>query len=102
MDDRLKTLLADLDRVASLPPADRARGLKRAAWLAEAQPEEQREFLTALLAHSVPLEEPADELLRAAFAKLVTQRRGNSAAGEPLTLAVVSVYRHLGPPSRAR
>jgi len=44
MDDRLKTLLADIGRVSELPTADRARCLKRAGWLAEAEPPEQAEL----------------------------------------------------------
>lgn len=103
MDDRLKTLLADISRISELPSADRARCLKRAGWLAESEPPDQAEFAAALLTMNVPLEEPADELLRAVLAKLAAQRR--AAAGKDHSEAheaILQLYRHLGPPSRAR
>jgi hypothetical protein len=103
MDDRLKTLLSDIGRVSELSAADRARCLKRAGWLAEEKPREQAEFAAALLGLNVPLDEPADELLRAVLGKLAAQRR--TAPGESsaeLCEALVQLYRHLGPPSRAR
>lgn len=103
MDDRLKTLLSNIGRVSELPPVDRARCLKRAGWLAEAEPPEQAEFVTALLQLNVPLEEPTDELLRAVLDKLVVQRRkGAGASSDELRAALTSLYPHLGPPSRAR
>ena len=103
MDDRLKTLLADIRRVSDLAPADRARCLKRAGWLAEAEPPEQAEFAAALLGLNVPLDEPADELLRAVLGKLAAQRR--KAPGDAISElreGLVQLYRHLGPPSPAR
>src|SRR6185295_12588567 len=103
MDDRLKTLLADIGRVSELPAAERARCLKRAGWLADAEPPEQVEFAAALLKLNVPLEEPADELLRAVLAKLTAQRRTAARPSSPeLREGLVQLYRHLGPPSRAR
>ncbi len=103
MDDRLQTLLSDISRVSELPTAERARCLNRAGWLAEAERPEQAEFVGALLTLNVPLDEPADELLRAVLGKLAVQRRttvgeSNSELREELT----QLYRHLGPPSRAR
>ena len=103
MDDRLKTLLADISRVGELPAADRARYLKRAGWLAEEKPAEQAEFAAALLLLNVPLAEPADELLRAVLGKLAAQRRtAAGASNDELRDALVQLYQHLGPPSRAR
>lgn len=103
MDDRLKTLLADFSRVNELPPAERARCLKRSGWLAEAEVQDQAAFANAFLGQNVPLEEPADELLRAALAKLAAQRRTLAGKSSPeLREALVKLYRHLGPPSRAR
>ena len=101
MDDRLKTLLADIGRVSELPAAERARCLKRAGWLAEAESPEQGEFAVELLKLNVPLEEPADELLRAVLAKLAAQRRTAARPSSPeLREGLVQLYRHLGPPSR--
>ncbi|MFN0018644.1 MAG: HEAT repeat domain-containing protein [Pirellulaceae bacterium] len=103
MDDRLKTLLADISRVNELPPAERGRCLKRSGWLAEAEPPDQAEFAAALLKQNVPLDEPADELLRAVLGKLVALRRTAAGrASSELKGALVQLYRHLGPPSRAR
>ncbi len=103
MDDRLKTLLSDIGKVSELPAVDRARCMKRAGWLAEAEPLEQTEFAAALLLLNVPLDDPADELLRAVVGKLAAQRR--TATGESnseLREALIKLYSHLGPPSRAR
>lgn len=103
MDDRLKTLLSNIGRVSDLPAADRARCLKRAGWLAEAEPAEQAEFAAALLGQNVPLDEPADELLRGVLGKLAAQRRTAARESSPdLRAALLQLYRHLGPPSRAR
>jgi hypothetical protein len=103
MDDRLKTLLSDISRVSELPTADRARCLKRGGWLAEAEPPEQAEFATALLKLNVPLDEPADELLRAVLGKLAAQRRTAAGASNfELRETLIELYCHLGPPSRAR
>ncbi|MGI8980532.1 MAG: HEAT repeat domain-containing protein [Pirellulaceae bacterium] len=103
MDDRLKTLLADIRRVSDLAPADRARCQKRAGWLAEAEPPEQAEFATELRRLNVPLEEPADELLRAVLEKLIATRRvAPRESSTELCDALLRLYRHLGPLSRAR
>lgn len=102
MDDRLKTLMEDIDRVGSLSAADRTRCMKRAGWLAEAPPQKQEEFLAELLQRPVPLEESADELLRAVLAKLTAQRRSAPPGAEELRDRIVALYGHLGPPSRAR
>src|SRR6187455_228175 len=103
MDDRLKTLLADISRVSELPTAEQARRLKRAGWLAEAESPEQAEFTVALLKLNVPLDEPADELLRAVLGKVAAQRRTATGLSSPdLRDALIQLYRHLGPPSRAR
>lgn len=111
MDDRLRALLEDLKRVASLPVADRNRCARRAPWLAEAKVADQREFLRAVRDLPLPLEEPQDVLLKAAFASLVQKRQAQAAANQwkaerddpaELTPEVVALYRGLGPPSRAR
>lgn len=103
MDDRLTTLLSDIGRVSELPTAERARCLKRAGWLAEAEPPEQAEFAGALLKLNVPLDEPADELLRTVLGKLAAQRKAAVSKPESqLQETLLQLYRHLGPPSRAR
>ena len=104
MDARLETLLANISRVSELPAAERSRCLKRTGWLAEEKPLEQTEFAAALLELNVPLDETADELLRAVLGKLAAQRRA-AVVRESITElrdGLIEVYRHLGPPSRAR
>lgn len=101
MDDRLTTLLDDLTRVGELSAADKSRLARRAAWLGEAPPPAQQEFLAALLTLTVPLEEPADDLLRAMLAGLAKSRWGAELPAD-YCQSVSRLYTHLGPPSRAR
>lgn len=103
MDERLKALLADISRVSELPVAERARCLKRAGWLAEAEAAEQAEFVAELLKSNVPLDEPADQLVRAVLVKLTAQRKTPAGKFSPeLRDSLTHLYRHLGSPSRAR
>jgi len=63
MDERLATLLADLDRAESLSGADLHRAARRAAWLGEFTTAQFAEFLTSVAAMPLPLSPAADRLL---------------------------------------
>ena len=110
MEARLQALLDDLGRVGQLAAADRLRCARRAAWLSEAEPGDQREFLRALGQLPLPLEEPQEILLQAAFDALLKQRRREAADRPPdkparaasLLPEIAALYRHLGPFSSSR
>ena len=111
MDERLLAILDDMRRVSVLSLGDRNRCARRAGWLGEAEPDQQRDFLGALRDLPLPLEPAQEILLRTALSSLVQKRRETAASKdwrhEPNSVAelleeIVALYRHLGPPSTAR
>jgi hypothetical protein len=98
MDERLTALLTNLARAAELAGADRARAMRRTAWLAEATGEQLGEFLTAVAQFEEPLNAAGDELLTAALMAVNRRRREAGAweVGEGLIGPVVSLYQQLG------
>src|SRR3954469_2196088 len=63
MDERLATLLADLERAKELAGAELHRAARRAAWLGEFTTAQLAEFLTAVAALPLPPSPAADRLL---------------------------------------
>ena len=105
MDERLKTLLADIGRAAELTPPEFNHSLRRARWLAEAPVEQLTEFLGDVVQLPRPLPQQSDHLLRVALETLATQRRagqGVFVAPPELIAATGSAYSHLGETSTAR
>jgi len=106
MDERLTALLADLARGGELVGTERARVMRRTAWLADATSEQLGEFLTAVAQLEGPLDAGGDELLGAALSRVNSRRReaGAWAVDEGLIGPVVSLYQQLGStsPSRAQ
>ncbi len=106
MYERLTALLADIARGETLAGPDRARAVRRGAWLADATNEQLSEFLTAAGEMEMPLAPPADELLAAALAEVARRRRdpGAIAITDELIGPVVTLYQQLdqSSPSRAQ
>ncbi|HMC12545.1 MAG TPA: hypothetical protein VKH44_14700, partial [Pirellulaceae bacterium] len=63
MDERLATLLADLERADSLSNADLVRAARKANWVAEYSPGQFAELLAAVGKLALPLTPAADRLL---------------------------------------
>ena len=111
MDQRLQTLLDDLQRAESLSAADQMRCARRAQWLAEADDAQLLEFFGAVASLALPLPTHADALLHAALASCVGQRRkqaverrsgGDHVDNAALRQTLIELYRNLSPSSRAR
>jgi hypothetical protein len=112
MDERLETILTDIEQAASLSGPDQARSLKRARWLAEATGPQLQEFVAALVEQDEQLSPAGDALLLAGLIGWVqTQRQAIGGKQRPapdngdaaaLRESLVSLYSHLGPKSRAR
>src|SRR5881392_342138 len=75
MDERLATLLADLERAESLAGADLARAARRASWVAEFSSTQFAELLTAIAQLPMPLSPAADRLLTNWLVMAVQARR---------------------------
>jgi len=104
MDERLKTLLADIAKATELSPAEFNHSLKRARWLADATNESLTEFLSGICELPAPLSQQADQILRTALENLVSRRRSNLAfAATPDAIAAATrCYAHLESSSTAR
>src|SRR4051794_36162696 len=109
MDERVATLIADLERAEDLPATDLHRSARRAAWLDEFSMQQLAELLTAVGALPMPLPSAADRLLANWLAAAVHARRNRdessaqAAPGADAVLATIEpLYRQLGPGSRAR
>ncbi|HMC12013.1 MAG TPA: hypothetical protein VKH44_12015, partial [Pirellulaceae bacterium] len=107
MDERLATLLADLERAESLSAADLHRAARRANWVAEYSNAELAELLAAVGDLAMPLTPAADRLLANWLVAAVQARRkasqsGNIAAGDAalVSSAIEPLYRDLGTMSR--
>src|SRR6059058_4762961 len=83
MDDRLATLLADLERAESLAGADLHRAARRAAWLVEFTAAQLAELLTAVAQLPMPLSAAADRLLANWLVAAVQARRKKLANRKP-------------------
>jgi hypothetical protein len=109
MDERLASLLADLQRAEDLAGADLNRAARRAAWVAEFLPQQLDEFLIAVGQLPLPLAAETDRLLANWLVSAVHARRKgarSAAASAELPAGILksieSLYRGLGPTSRAR
>src|SRR5262245_52595484 len=109
MEERLATLLADLERAESLAGADLHRAARRASWVAEFTATQFAEMLTAIAQLPMPLSPAADRLLAnwlvmavQARRKAIESRRESAADNTTAMAAVESLYRNLQSASRAR
>jgi hypothetical protein len=108
MDERLASLLADLERAESLSGADLHRSARRAAWVAELSSAQLAELLTAVGQLPLPLTPAADRLLASWLVAAVQTRRKAiesgqvTADGAAVLAAIEPVYHRLGSASRAR
>src|SRR5881409_2543402 len=109
MDERLATLLADLERAESLAGADLHRAARLAAWVAEFSSAQFAELLTAIAQLPMPLSPAADRLLAnwlvmavQARRKAVESRQSAAADTQAVITAIEPLYRNLQAASRAR
>src|SRR4029078_10737803 len=109
MDERLATLLADLERAESLAGADMHRAARRASWVAEFSAAQFAELLTAIAQMPMPLSPAADRLLASwlvmavqARRKATESRRPPAADTDTIIAAIEPLYRNLSAASRAR
>src|SRR5436305_8378132 len=109
MDERLATLLADLERAESLAGADLHRAARRAAWVAEFSSAQFAELLIAIAQLPMPLSPAADRLLANWLVMAVQARRkaveshaGSSTDATEIVSAIESLYRNLQAGSGAR
>lgn len=109
MDQRLTTLIADLENAEQYSGVDWNRSTRRAAWIAEFNLPQLAEFLTEVERLPLPLSEPADRLLASWLVAAVQVRRKAAASGDDATEDVELVlesleplYRGLDSASRAR
>src|SRR5262245_1446064 len=109
MEERLATLLADLERAESLAGADLHRAARRASWVAEFNVTQFAEMLTAIAQLPMPLSSAADRLLAnwlvmavQARLKAIESRRDSAADNTVVIAAIESRYRNLQSASRAR
>src|SRR5437764_619265 len=80
MEQRLATLIQDLENADHFSVADLNRAAKRAGWVAEFTLPELDEFFTAVLQLPMPLSVPADRLLASWLVVAVQARRNSSAS----------------------
>jgi hypothetical protein len=109
MDERLATLLADLERAESLAGADLHRAARRASWVAEFTVIQFAELLTAIAQLPMPLSPAADRLLAnwlvmsvQARRKAIESHRDAMADNKAAVVSIESLYRNLPSASRAR
>jgi hypothetical protein len=109
MDERLTTLLADLERAEGLAGAELRRAARRADWVAEFSAAQRAEFLKAISELALPLTAAADRLLTHWLTAAVQSRRQAIESKPPPANEVVEIleslealYRELGTASRAR
>src|SRR2546421_4736227 len=109
MDERLATLLADVERAERLAGADLARAARRASWVAEFTSAQFAELLTSIAQLPMPLSAAADRLLAnwlvtavQARRKAVESRQVTALETEATVSAIEPLYRNLQSASRAR
>lgn len=102
MDDRLATLLSDLDCVATVDAEEYAACVRRTSWLQTATVDEIEGLFDALQDRDPPADKRADELLSAAFQHVVDRHRATPDAPAALVCSdsllekTTWLYRHLG------
>ncbi len=100
--DRLTTLLADVDAVATLDAAGRDVCFRRAAWTRDATSEEIDRFLQSLLENAPSTDANRDKLVATALHHVVVAQRGAVQDAPAIDLAdsvlqrAAELYRHLG------
>jgi hypothetical protein len=110
MDERLATMLADLERADSLAGADLHRAAKRASWVAEFTSAQLAELLVAASQLPMPLSVATDRLLATWLVTALHARRkqleinlaARAETNEQVLRALEPLYRNLQPASRAR
>src|SRR5690242_9828530 len=110
MEQRLATLIADLENAEQFSGVDLNRAARRAGWVAEFTAPQLEEFFIAVSQLPLPLSAGADRLLANWLLAAVQTRRKNpaqavSAPADAMTSMLRSLevlYRGLGSASRAR
>ena len=103
MNDRLRTLLDDLDHAATLTGPPLSRASRRSAWLAEMSPAELAEFLQAVAGKPQPFPEAADRMLAGWLAAFVqTLRTKPVVSNEEIIQSIERLYGVLATASAAR
>ena len=109
MDERLATLLADLERGEQLAGGELHRAARRSGWVAEFSAAQLTECLTAICELPMPLAPAADRLLATWLIAAVQARRKTPPHRQPLasdvdalTNVIKPLYQRLGPLSHAR
>src|SRR5262245_27266366 len=109
MDERLATLLADLERAEKLVGGEFHRSARRSAWVAELSLDQLAEFLAAIGRLELPLSPAADRLLVNWLVAAVHARRKAKATAmsqeealDQILRPIEPLYRGLGAASRAR
>src|SRR6476619_3672 len=110
MEQRLATLIADLENADQFSGPELNRAARRAGWVAEFTPPQLEEFVTAVNQLPMPLSAAGDRLLANWLVAAVQARRKAgavtiAASAEAVTTLLKSLevlYRGLGDDSRAR
>src|SRR5262245_6233014 len=110
MEQRLTTLIADLENAEQFSGADLNRAARRSAWVAEFTQPQLEEFFTAVSQLPMPLSAAGDRLLANwLVAAVQARRKATGQAGSvstdaiaPLLQSLEELYRGLGAESRAR
>jgi len=108
LDDRLATLLSDLDRVTSVDDEQCAACIRRTGWLRTATIDEIDRLFDALLDREPPVDKRADVLLSATLMHVIGRQRDLPDAptalqfDDPLLDKAVRLYHHLGPNNGSR
>lgn len=109
MDERLTTLIANLESAPQYSGVDWNRATRRAAWVAEFSLTQLNEFFTEVMRLPMPLAEAADRLLASWLVGAVQARRKSAASGpvaadevEAVLQSLEALYRSLESTSRAR
>ena len=110
MEQRLTTIIADLENAEQFSGADLNRAARRSAWVADFSLPQLEEFFTAVSQLPMPFSAAGDRLLANWLVAAVQARR--KAAGQvgsasadaiaPLLKSLEDLYRGLGQESRAR
>jgi hypothetical protein len=110
MEERLATLIADLERAEEYSAAELNRSARRATWVLEFTPSQLEEFFRQVSESSLPLTEAGDRLLATWLVAAVQARRKAAEEGKPIDPveaagvreALRELYEGLKSESRAR
>lgn len=107
MEQRLATLIADLENAQQIAGPDLNRAARRSGWVAEFTVAQLEEFFVAIAQLPMPLSEAADRLLVNWLVAAVQARRKSASAATtrdigPLLQSLETLYRGLGPAARSR